>query len=170
MDLGRLRREAARVGTMIVRPPVAADRVALLEALERCGAFSAVEVEIAIGMIDEALAGDYTAVGVEVDGALRGYTLLGRATLTERSWYLYWICMHPAYERRGFARALQRAAEDAVQAGGGDKIVLETSGRPGYARSRAFYEGAGYAETGRIRDFYSPGDDCIIYCKRLPAA
>lgn len=155
---------------MIVRPPVAADRAALLDALERCGAFSAVEVEIAIGMIDEALAGDYTAVGVEVDGVLRGYTLVGRATLTERSWYLYWICVHPAFERRGLAQALQHAAEALVRAGGGDKIVLETSGRPGYARSRAFYDRAGFAETGRIRDFYAAGDDCIIYCKRLPAA
>ncbi len=154
---------------MIVRPPVAADRAALLEALECCGAFSAVEVEIAIGMIDEALAGDYTAMGAEVDGVLRGYTLLGRATLTERSWYLYWICVHPAFERRGLAQALQRAAEALVRSGGGDKIVLETSGRPGYARSRAFYERAGFAETGRIRDFYADGDDCIIYCKKLPA-
>lgn len=156
------------MGAVIVRAPVAADRAALLEALERCGAFSALEVEIAIGMIDEALAGDYSVVGVEVDGVLRGYTLLGRATLTERSWYLYWICVHPAYERRGLAQALQRAAEDLVQAAGGDKIVLETSGRSGYARSRAFYERAGFAETGRIRDFYAAGDDCIIYCKTLP--
>ena len=46
-------------------------------------------------------------------------------------------------------------------------MVLETSAGPAYARARAFYERAGYAVVGRIADFYKPGDDCIVYCKRL---
>ena len=154
---------------MLVRAPTAADRDAALEALSGCGAFGAYEVEVAIGMFDEGLAGDYTLLGVELDGALRGYACIGHAGLTEASWYLYWICVHPAFQGRGVGRALQAAVEALVRARGGDKLVLETSAREGYARSRRFYETAGFAVQGRIVGFYRHGEDCIIYCKALHA-
>ncbi|MEP6739237.1 MAG: GNAT family N-acetyltransferase [Caldimonas sp.] len=146
---------------------MAADRGVVLEALASCGAFSAFEVEVAVGMFDEGLAGDYTLLGVEAGGELRGYACIGRASLTERSWYLYWICVHPAFQGQGVGRALQAAVEDFVCRNGGDKLVLETSGRAQYVRSRSFYESAGFAVQGRIVDFYKRGEDCIVYCKAL---
>ena len=152
---------------MLVRPPTADDRGAVLEALDSCGAFSAFEVEVAIGMFDDGLAGDYTLIGIEADDALRGYACIGHASLTERSWYLYWICVHPAFQRRGVGQALQAAVEDLVRRNGGDKLVLETSARAQYGRSRHFYEAAGFAVQGRIVDFYKRDEDCIVYCKAL---
>jgi ribosomal protein S18 acetylase RimI-like enzyme len=152
---------------VIVRPPTADDRGAVREALHSCGAFSAFEVEVAIGMFDEGLAGDYTLIGIEADGALRGYACIGHASLTERSWYLYWICVHPAFQGRGVGQALQAAVEDFVRRHGGDKLVLETSARAQYRRSRDFYEAAGFAAQGRIVGFYRRGEDCIVYCKAL---
>ena len=50
---------------------------------------------------------------------------------------------------------------------GGERMVLETSGRPDYERSRRFYEQAGYRAAGRIENYYKPGDDCVFYCKVL---
>jgi ribosomal protein S18 acetylase RimI-like enzyme len=153
-----------------VRAPTPADREAALEALCACGAFSAFEVEVAIGMFDEGLGGDYTLVGVELDGVLRAYACVGPASLTEASWYLYWICVHPSFQGRGVGQALQSAVEDLVRARSGDKLVLETSARDGYARSRRFYEAAGFTVQGRIVGFYRRGEDCIIYCKALGAS
>ena len=152
---------------MIARVPVAADRPAALEALQGCGAFSAEEVRVAIEMFDDGLAGDYTLLGVDVDGVLRGYVCVGKAWLTRASWYLYWICVHPAFHGRGVAQRLQRAAEDLVRDSGGERLVLETSGRAPYARSHRFYARAGFEVQGRIADFYQRGDDCIIYVKSL---
>jgi hypothetical protein len=34
-------------------------------------------------------------------------------------------------------------------------------------RARYFYQAAGYIAVGRIRDFYQPDDDCVMYCKTL---
>ena len=152
---------------MTVRPPTAADRGAVLDALASCGAFSELEIEVAIGMFDEGLAGDYTLLGLEAEGSLRGYACIGRASLTERSWYLYWICVHPAFQGRGVGQALQAAVEDFVRRNGGDKLVLETSARAQYGRSRHFYETAGFAVQGRIVGFYKRDEDCIVYCKAL---
>jgi ribosomal protein S18 acetylase RimI-like enzyme len=135
--------------------------------LTRCGAFSAEEVRVAIEMFDSGLAGDYSLLGVETDGALRAYACFGRAGLTERSWYLYWMCVHPAVQGTGVGRTLERGVAERVREMGGERLVLETSGRPDYERSRRFYERAGFTVQGRIPDFYKPGDDCLIYCKIL---
>lgn len=60
-------------------------------------------------------------------------------------------------------------AEEFVRSRGGAMLVIETGGRPDYAGQRCFYEKHGYAEVGRIPDFYKAGDDGIIYWKRLRA-
>jgi ribosomal protein S18 acetylase RimI-like enzyme len=150
-----------------VRPPTAGDRHSVYEALTQCGAFTDDEVRVAIEMFDLGLAGDYSLLGIETEGVLRAYACFGKANLTERSWYLYWICVHPAVQGTGIGRALQRTVEEFVRQQGGDRLVLETSGRSDYERSRRFYGRAGFTVQGCIPDFYRPGDDCIIYCKTL---
>ena len=155
---------------MTVRPPEASDRGSVRDALTRSGAFSDDEVRVAIDMFDSGIVGEYSLLGVDVGGQLRGYACFGKAALTQRSWYLYWFCVHPAAQRSGIGQTLERNVEEFVRQMGGDRLVLETSGRPDYERSRRFYERAGFTVQGRIPDFYKPGDDCIIYCKTLGAA
>ena len=155
---------------MTVRGPAASDRDMIHEALTRCGAFTDEEIGVAIEMFDSGLAGDYSLLVVETSDTVRGYACFGQASLTKRSWYLYWICVDPAVQGTGIGQALQQSVEDSVRQMGGERLVLETSGRPDYERSRRFYERAGFTVHGRIPDFYKPGDDCIIYCKMLGAA
>ena len=57
--------------------------------------------------------------------------------------------------------------EEAVRAAGGQRIYIETSGRPDYWATRAFYEACGYRFDSRVADFYAPGDDKILYVKSL---
>jgi ribosomal protein S18 acetylase RimI-like enzyme len=155
---------------MTVRCPRASDRPIVCEALTSCGAFNEEEIRVAVDMFDSGLAGEYSLLGVEAGGQLRAYACFGKAGLTERTWYLYWFCVHPAFQRAGIGQTLERTIEDLVVQSGGDRLVLETSGRADYERSRRFYERAGFTVHGRIPDFYKTGDDCIIYCKRLGSA
>ena len=155
---------------MIVRRPAASDRDVVHETLTRCGAFTSEEIRVAIEMFDAGLAGDYALLGIEAEGVLRAYACFGKASLTARSWYLYWICVDPVVQGSGIGQTLQRSVEDCVRHMGGERLVLETSGRPEYERPRRFYERAGFTVHGRIPDFYKPGDDCIIYCKLLGGA
>jgi ribosomal protein S18 acetylase RimI-like enzyme len=150
---------------IVTRPLGPVDREAVQEALDACGAFSEEEVGVALELFDAGLAGDYVLFGAERGGRLEGYVCLGKASLTAASWYLYWMCVHPAAQRLGVGQALQRWAEAFVRSQGGERIVLETSGRSDYGRTRRFYERAGYRTVGRIPDFYRPGDDCLIYSK-----
>ena len=152
---------------IVTRPLGPVDREAVQEALDACGAFSQEEIGVALELFDAGLAGDYALFGAERDGRLVGYVCLGKASLTAASWYLYWMCVHPVAQRLGIGRALQRRAEAFVRSQGGERIVLETSGRSDYGPARHFYERAGYLPVGRIPDFYRPGDDCLIYSKVL---
>ena len=145
------------------------DRALVREALIHCGAFTDEEVRVALDMVEAGLAGDYSLLAVETDGDLRGYACFGRAHLTVSSWYLYWICIHPQAQGLGLGRMLQERVEDRVRKLGGDRLILETSGRPDYDRARRFYREAGFVEVGRIPEFYRPGDDCLVCCKVLSA-
>jgi ribosomal protein S18 acetylase RimI-like enzyme len=152
---------------MTVRELVAGDRASVEEALIDCGAFTGEEVRVALEMVDAGLNGDYSLLAIQVDGTMRGYACFGRAHLTVSSWYLYWICIHRQAQGTGLGRMLQAHVEDEVRNRGGDRMILETSGRPDYERARRFYRRAGFVEVGCIPDFYRQSDDCLIYCKVL---
>jgi ribosomal protein S18 acetylase RimI-like enzyme len=149
------------------------DRDEIREALIVCGSFTDEEVRVALEIVDVGLVGgiegDYPLFAAEIEGRVRGYVCIGRTPLTFSTWHLYWICVHPAAQGKGVGRALQEYAEGFVRSHGGDRVVLETSGKPSYARARNFYQAAGYIVVGRICDFYKVGDDCVVYCKTFPA-
>jgi len=44
---------------------------------------------------------------------------------------------------------------------------VETSQKDAYDPARRFYERCGYPEHARFADFYRPGDDLVVYYKRL---
>jgi hypothetical protein len=49
----------------------------------------------------------------------------------------------------------------------GRMIVVETSGSSRYLSARQFHEKIGYCEVSRIKDFYTAGDDKVVYVKHL---
>jgi ribosomal protein S18 acetylase RimI-like enzyme len=154
-----------------LRELVPADREAVCQLLRESPAFSAEEVRVAIEVLDAGLAGgiegDYPLFGAEIDGRIRGYVCIGRTPMTRSTWHLYWICVHPSAQHQGIGQALQARIEQFIRARGGERIVLETSGRPDYEPSRRFYLRVGYRAAGRIRDYYKPGDHCVFYYKVL---
>ena len=159
------------MGILKIRELVEADREAIREILVSCAAFTAEEVRVALDVLADGIAGgldgDYPLFAAELNGCVRGYVCVGKTPLTRGTWHEYWIGVHPAAQSRGIGQALQAHAEAFVRSRGGERLALETSGRPAYARTRRFYRKAGYRRVGRIRDFYQPGDDCVVFCKEL---
>lgn len=159
------------MGALNIRELQRSDRETVREMLEACGAFNDEEVRVATEVLDDGLAGgvkgDYPLFAAELNGEVRGYVCVGKTPLTRGTWHEYWICVHPAAQRQGIGQSLQAHAESFVRDQGGERLVLETSGRPAYARTRRFYRKSGYRVVGRIRDFYHPGDDCVVFCKEL---
>ena len=64
-------------------------------------------------------------------------------------------------------RGLLAATEEAVRKQGGRLLIVETSGLPKYEPTRTFYHATGYTLEATLKDFYSDGDDLVIFTKRL---
>ena len=90
--------------------------------------------------------------------------------MTEGTWNLYLIAVHPRHQARGRGAALLRQVEAALARCGERVLLVETSGLPEFDRTRAFYLSNGYAEEARIRDFYQAGEDKVIFRKVLDAS
>lgn len=73
-------------------------------------------------------------------------------------------------QRQGRGSTLLRQVEDDLRARGLRLLLVETSGLATFRRTRAFYQGCGYEEEARVRDYYEPGDDMILLRKALQGA
>jgi ribosomal protein S18 acetylase RimI-like enzyme len=98
---------------------------------------------------------------------LVGYACYGPTPDTDRTFDLYWIAVDPAVQGTGGGTRLMTEVERRLEGLNARMLVVETSSRPEYAPTRAFYEHRGYAEAARVREFYAPGDDRVIFTKRF---
>jgi ribosomal protein S18 acetylase RimI-like enzyme len=89
--------------------------------------------------------------------------------MADRVWNLYMIAVHPDYQGQGRGTELPRYVEDTLQASGQWMLLIETSGLSNYDRTRALYIKRGYEQEARIHDFWTMGDDKIVFRKVLTA-
>jgi len=161
----------ADTGDVTVRWSMPDDREAILAAIAATLAFRPDEVAIAREVLDDALrdgaAGDYQSYTAEHGGRVAGWICFGPTPCTVGTFDIYWIAVDPAAQGHGVGTVLMALAEAEIRAAGGRLAVAETSGRPSYAATRRFYVGLGYHEAAVVRAFYAPGDDQVIFVKKL---
>jgi ribosomal protein S18 acetylase RimI-like enzyme len=101
------------------------------------------------------------------DDELVGYACYGPTPDTDRTFDLYWIAVDPGAQRGGSGTQLLTEVERRLRGENARMLIVETSSRSEYAPTRHFYEKRGYAEAARVREFYAPLDDRIIFTKRF---
>ena len=87
--------------------------------------------------------------------------------MTDKTWNLQLIAFHPNYQGQGRGVKLLLHVEQALKERGGRMLLVETSGLPSFVRTWNFYRKCGYEEEARIRDFYTTGEDKIVFRKLL---
>ena len=156
-----------------------ADAASIRRIVDSTAFFRPAEVDVAVELVEERLAkGEpsgyhfvfFDEASTQGDpAAVRtvGYACFGPIACTVDSFDLYWIAVDASCQGRGLGKRVMRAAEDRIGAMGGRRVYIETSSQPLYEPTRRFYLASGYAEQARLPDFYSDGDDKIIYARRL---
>jgi D-alanine-D-alanine ligase len=151
-----------------VRPE---DRQAVGRLVRATGFFSEEEIGIAVEIVEERLAkGDtsgYFFIFAEEGNRLIGYACFGPIPGTLHSFDLYWIAVDPGERGRGVGRKLMAMSETLMAQRGGMRVYADTSSRPQYEPTRAFYLSCGYVQEAFLADFYAPGDGKVIFVKPL---
>lgn len=148
------------------------DGLQIQDITARAGVFSDEEIDSVRVMWSE-----YLTLGPEGSGynfivsrdgdQVFGYAIYGYRDLTDGVYDLYWIAVDPDARRKSVGRELITACENAVREDGGRMLIAETSGTAHYEPTRKFYFGMGYQDEAVIKDFYSTGDDLVIFVKRV---
>ena len=159
---------------LVLAPLHAGLRGRVAEILAATGSFRGDEIDVALELFDESIthrSPDYEFVGVYAQGGtaeeLIGYACYGPTPGTDGTYDLYWIAIHPEYQGAGGGSRLLDEVERRLNGREARLLVVETSSRTDYASTRRFYERREYREFARLSDFYAPGDDRVIYAKRL---
>lgn len=99
------------------------------------------------------------------NGEIIGVAYCEPERMTDQTWNLQLIAIHPNHQGQGYGGKLLRHVEATLKACGGRMLLVETLAS--FNLAQAFYKKYGYEEEARIRDFYAAGDDKIVFRKVL---
>lgn len=155
----------------MIRPTTPAETDALVTIAEGTGVFKPLELEALREVLDDFHAGfdpvGHKALTLERDGQPIGFAYYAPTAMTDRTWHLYWIFVQKTGQAGGFGSRLLRHVEDDIISSGGRLFLIETSSLPSYDLTRRFYLKHGYEQAATVKDFYTDGDDQVIFRKRL---
>jgi ribosomal protein S18 acetylase RimI-like enzyme len=167
IDVGRPAEEEA----VSIAPVERHHRAAIERLLTDTNVFRDDEIRVALEVIDSYFIlpeEDYTALGAfTLGGEILGYVCYGPTPCTIGTWDLYWIAVTPKAQSRRVGTRLIQEVERRLALKDARLVIIETSSLPQYAATRAFYERRGYDVVARVPDFYAPGDDRLIFAKRI---
>ena len=87
--------------------------------------------------------------------------------MTEGTWNLYLIAVHPDYQGLGYGTSMLKHIEQRLANCGERILLIETSSLESFEPTRKFYRKCGYHQEAKIREFYQAGEDKIVFYKSL---
>lgn len=101
------------------------------------------------------------------DGQVDAVCYFMPEAIADRVWNLLMIAVDPKRHGEGIGSKLMQAVETQLAEKGVRILLVDTSGRGEFERTRAFYDMLGYEREARIRDYWAEGDDKITFRKVL---
>jgi ribosomal protein S18 acetylase RimI-like enzyme len=153
-----------------VRP---SDREHVRKMVRSTSFFSPEEEDVAVELVEERLtkgeASGYHFLFLDSGPEPVAYACYGPVPCTQESYHLYWIVVAQELRGQGLGPRLMRLCEERIRSMGGTRVYAETSSRPQYAPTRRFYEKIGFSIEARLKDYYCPGEDLLIFTRVLNA-
>jgi ribosomal protein S18 acetylase RimI-like enzyme len=156
---------------IMIRPTTPEETPTLTALAEETKVFKPFEITALKEVLDDYHAFNHAhghrCVTFEQHGQVIGFAYYAPAAMTDRTWYLYWIAVSKQIQAKGVGGKLLHHAEDDIRKLGGRLLLIETSSLPHYDLTRRFYLKNGYEQAAVIRDFYSDGDDLVVFRMRM---
>src|SRR5205807_500218 len=156
----------------MIRPTTPADTPALVAIAHGTGVFKPHEMVALQEVLDDyhelMHKEGHFSVTAEQHGQVRGFAYYAPASMTDRTWYLYWIAVRKDLHARGVGSELLTYVENDLRSRRNGRVLfIETSSLPHYGLTRRFYLKHGYDQEAVLRDYYRDGDDMVIFRKHL---
>ena len=155
----------------MIRPIVPTDSPALVALSGTSGLFKPEELEAVRGMLDEYhatnVSNGHQILTYDEGGMPVGVVYFAPKEFADRVWELLMIAVDVPRHRRGIGTLMLQAVEGAVRAANGRMLLIETSDKSGFERTRQFYRKHGYSEVAHIPDYFAEGDGKASFIKRL---
>lgn len=154
----------------MIRPTTSDDTSALIALAEVSGLFEPNQADELSQMLAQHFDGNGNSLDFWItddDNGPVGVAYVAPERMTEGTWNLYLIAIHPDRQRQGRGKRLLDHVERMLTNRGERVLLVETSGTEDFEYVRTFYRKSGYIEEARIRNFYAAGVDKIIYLKSL---
>lgn len=155
----------------MIDQPTRHDRETLVALTEATGFFHSDEIQIVREMFDDAMAHPdsdeylWIVFREQKNAPPLGFAVYGPASMAVGTYDLYWIVVDKHHQDKKIGSALLKYLEADLEKRGARQLYVETSDRPQYAPTRAFYERRGYALVAHFQDYYDVADGKVIYFK-----
>ncbi|MBE9061975.1 GNAT family N-acetyltransferase [cf. Phormidesmis sp. LEGE 11477] len=103
----------------------------------------------------------------EENGELISIAYVAPERMTEGTWNLYLIAVHPRYQKQGRGAALLDYVKQTLVDLKARVLLVETLALDEFEYVRQFYQKSGFEEEARIREFYAAGADKVIFWQTL---
>lgn len=150
----------------MIRPTIGADHDALIALATASGLFEPEQTGLLTKMLRSPDVND-TWFTYDESGVPVGVAYLAPEKMTTGTWNLYWIAVAPDYQKQGRGKAILEHVQQWLIERKQRLLLVETAGVNDFDYVRLFYADNGFKKEARIRDFYEPGMDKVVYCKSL---
>ncbi len=153
-----------------LRLAAAGDAASVFAIVEDTGMFSDDELIFMRGMVEADLRDADEKrrwIVARQDGDVVGCACLSPETFQPDVLNLLFLGVARQRRRAGIASALVARAAALAAADGARVLIVETSSDEAFGPARALYRTLGFCIDGRIRDYYAPGEDKVIFRRSL---
>ena len=150
----------------MIRPAKESDFDALIDIATASGLFEPDQTEMLAGMLRSPGENDVWFTDEAENGPV-GVAYLAPEKMTNGTWNLLFIAVHPDHQRQGRGKNILKHVQHWLRSKGERILLVETAGLDSFDYVRSFYAGDGFATEARVRDFYDVGVDKVIFRKSL---
>lgn len=157
----------------MIRPITADDTVPLIALADATGLFSPEQLDDLRPMVSASLNTPSATRPFWItddDCGLVSLAYCEPERMTDGTWNLQLIAVHPTFQRQGRGVQLLRYLQQTLASRGARILLVDTLGTPDFDHVRAFYRKNGFEEEARIREFYAAGADKVVFRRVLVAS
>ncbi|KAJ3321438.1 hypothetical protein HDU76_014093 [Blyttiomyces sp. JEL0837] len=164
----------------MIRPTISEDSDSILNIVVSAGLFTQEETPPVKSLLDEYLSGtsppgntwltclDDNSTTSATTKTIVAVAYYAPAAFTDgKTWELLMIAVNKEQQGSGRGKEMMRYIEDDLKRQEARILIVDTSGLSKYDKTREFYLKCGFEMEGRIRDFYTEGEDKVTFRKRL---